>query len=84
MGRFGEKKDVVGVSYPKEETGAVKVSVDDQKEIWKEHMGKVMNVENECSNSTDTNKVVGAVRIFSKQGYVFGKYGCKTAASVDG
>ena len=63
MGRFGEKKDVVGLSYPKDETGAVKVSVDDQNKIWKEHMGKLMNVENECSDSTDASKVVGAVRI---------------------
>ena len=41
-----EKKDVVGVSCLKDESGAVKVSVDDQKEIWKEHMEKLMNVEN--------------------------------------
>ena len=35
--KVGEKKDVVGVSCLKDESGAVKVSVDDQKKIWKEH-----------------------------------------------
>ena len=29
--RVGEMKDIVGVSYLKDESGAVKVSVDDQK-----------------------------------------------------
>ena len=42
----GEKKDVSGVSCLKDESGAVKVSVDDRKKIWKEHMEKLMNVEN--------------------------------------
>ena len=32
-----EKKDVVGVSCLKDESGAMKVSVDDRKKIWKEH-----------------------------------------------
>ena len=32
---FGEKKDVVGVSCLKDESGVVKISVDDQKKIWK-------------------------------------------------
>ena len=41
--------------------GAVKVSVDDRKKIWKEHMEKLMNVENEWSDSTDARKVEGAV-----------------------
>ena len=41
--------------------GAVKVSVDDRKKIWKEHMEKLMNVENEWSDSTDASKVEGAV-----------------------
>ena len=45
--RVGEKKDVVGVSCLKDKHGAVKVSVDDQKKFWKEHMEKLMNVENE-------------------------------------
>ena len=58
----GEKKDVVGVSCLKDESGAVKVSVDDRKKIWKEHMEKLMNVENEWSDSTDASKVEGAVR----------------------
>ena len=44
--RAGEKRDVVGVSCLKDESGAVKVSVDDQKKIWKEHMEKLVNVEN--------------------------------------
>ena len=60
--RVGEKKDVVEVSYLKDESGAVKVSVDDRKKIWKEHMEKLMNVQNEWSNSIDTSKVEGAVR----------------------
>ena len=36
--------------------------MNDQKEIWKEHMEKLMNVENELSDSSDANKVGGAVR----------------------
>ena len=40
----------------------VKLSVDDQKKIWKEHMEKLMNFENEWSNSIDATKVEGAVR----------------------
>ena len=58
----GEKKDVVGVGCLKDESGAVKVSVDDHKKIWKEHMEKLMNVENEWSDSIDASKVEGAVR----------------------
>ena len=58
----GEKKDVVGISCLKDESGAVEVSVDDQKKIWKEHMEKLMNFENEWSDSIDTSKVKGAVR----------------------
>ena len=42
----GEKGDSVGVNCLKDETEAMKVSVDDQKKIWKEHMEKLMNVEN--------------------------------------
>ena len=60
--RVGEKKDVVGFSCVDDESGAVKVSVDDRKKIWKEHMEKLMNVENECSDSIDASKVEGAVR----------------------
>ena len=59
----GEKRDVVGVSCLKDESGAVKVGVDDQKKIWKEHMEKLMNGENEWSDSIDGSKVDGAVRI---------------------
>ena len=47
--RAGEKSDVVGVSCLKDKSGVVKVSVDDRKKIWKEHMEKLMNVENEWS-----------------------------------
>ena len=60
--RAGEKSDVVGVICLKDESGAVKVSVDDRKKIWKEHMEKLMNVENEWSDSIDDSKVEGAVR----------------------
>ena len=38
------KRDVVGISCLKDESGAVKVSVTDRKKIWKEHMEKLMNV----------------------------------------
>ena len=38
------------------------IIVDDQKNIWKEHMEKLMNVENEWSDSIDDSKVEGAVR----------------------
>ena len=51
--RVGEKKDVVGVSRLKDKIGVVKVSVDDQKKIWKEDMENLMNVENEWSDSID-------------------------------
>ena len=60
--RVGEKKDVVGVSCLKDENGAVKVSVDDQKKIWKEYMETLMNVENEWSDSINASIVEGAVR----------------------
>ena len=60
--RVGEKKDVVGVTCLKDESGAVKVSVVDRKKIWKEHMEKLMNFENEWSDSIDASKVEGAVR----------------------
>ena len=40
----------------------MKVSVEDQKKIWKEHMEKLMNVENEWSDIIDANEVDGAVR----------------------
>ena len=36
--------------------------MDDRKKIWKEHMEKLMNVENEWSDSIDASKVEGAVR----------------------
>ena len=34
--RTGERKDVVKISFLKDENGAVGVSVDDRKKIWKE------------------------------------------------
>ena len=49
--RVGEKKDVFRVSCLEDEIVAVKVSVDDWKKSWKEHMEKLMNVENEWSDS---------------------------------
>ena len=55
--RVGKKKDVIGVSCLKDESGAVKLSVNDRKKIW-----KLMNVENEWSDSIDASKVEGAVR----------------------
>ena len=36
--------------------------MNDQKEIWKERMEKLMNVENELSDTINANKVGGAVR----------------------
>ena len=50
-----EKKDV-GVRW------VVKVSVDDKKKIWKEHMKNLMNVENEWSDSIGASKVEGLVK----------------------
>ena len=58
----GEKRDVVGVSCLKDESGAVKISVDDQKIMWKKHMEKLKNVENELSDSINARKVEGAVK----------------------
>lgn len=40
------KKDAVGLGCLKDESGAVEVSLDDQKKLWKEHMEKLVNVEN--------------------------------------
>ena len=39
--RVGKNNDVVGVSCVKDESGAVKVKVDDRKKIWKERYGQV-------------------------------------------
>ena len=50
------KNDVVGVSCLKDESGVVKVGVDDRKKTWEEHMAKSMNVENECSGSIDARR----------------------------
>ena len=40
----------------------MKINVDDRKKTWKEHLEKLINVENEWSNSTDASKVEGAVK----------------------
>ena len=53
--RAEEKNKVVGVGCLKDNSEAVKVSVDDQKEIRKEHMKKLINVENELSDSIDAS-----------------------------
>ena len=58
--RVGEKKDVVGVSCLKDESGTVKLSVDDRKKNWKEHIEKLMNVV--WSDNIDASKVEDAVR----------------------
>ena len=60
--KVGEKKDVVGVSCLKDKRQRVKVSVDDRKKIWKEHIEKLMNFENKWSDIIDASKVEGAVR----------------------
>ena len=60
--RVGEKEYVVGVSCLKDEIGTVKVSVDDRKKIWKDHMEKLMNAENEWTDNIHVSKVEGAVR----------------------
>ena len=43
------------------------IIVDDQKNIWKEHMEKLMNVENEWSDSIDASKVEGAMKTMEVQ-----------------
>ena len=60
--RVRDKKDVVWVSCLKDESGVVKVSVDDRKKIWKKYMENFMNVENEWSDNIDPSKVEGTVR----------------------
>ena len=43
------------------QTVAVKVRVDDRKKIWKKQVKKLMNTENEWSDSIDASKVEGAM-----------------------
>ena len=43
---FGRRKMLLGLVVLKVEVGQKGGSVDDQKKIWKEHMEKLMNVEN--------------------------------------
>ena len=57
----GKKRNVVGFSCLKDESDTMKVSVDDWKRIWKENMEKLVNGENEWSNSIDTSQVQGAL-----------------------
>ena len=56
----GEKGNV-GISCLQDKSGAMKVKVDDRKKIGKEHMERLMNIENEWSDSIDASKVEGAV-----------------------
>ena len=58
--RVVEKKDVVGVSCLKDESGIVKLSVDDQREIWKKHIEKLTNAEDEFFVS---NQVKNGVKV---------------------
>ena len=58
--RAGQKKDIE-VSCLKDESMVVKVNVDYRKKIWKEHMEKLINIENELSDNIDASKVEGAV-----------------------
>ena len=60
--RVWEKKGLVEINCLEDESRAVKGSVYDQKRIWKEHMEKLINVENEWSDSIDTSKVESAVK----------------------
>ena len=47
----------------------MKVCVDDRKKIWKKHIEKLMNVENEWSESIDASK--GPVRRIEVEGKLF-------------
>ena len=58
----GEKRNVVGISCLQDKSGAIIVRVDDRKKIGKEHMERLMNIENEWSDRIDTSKVEDAVR----------------------
>ena len=60
--KVGEEKDATWVTCLKDETETMKVSVDDQKKIWKKHTEKLMDSENECSDSTDASKVDSTAR----------------------
>ena len=61
--RAREKRHV-GVSCFKDKSETVKVSVDDRNKIWKEHLEKLVILENEWSDSIDASKVEDAVRRF--------------------
>ena len=53
----------------------MKVSVDNQKKIWKDHMEKLMNFENEWSDSIGAIKVEGPVRRTEVEYWIVLKYG---------
>ena len=40
----------------------MKINVNDGKKTWKEHLGKLINVENEWSDSIDASTVEGPVK----------------------
>ena len=56
----GQKKDVVGVSCLKDEREAVKVSTDDRKKIWNEHMEKLINID------IDMIRMMREMRLFDR------------------
>ena len=53
----------------------MKVSVDNQKKIWKDHMEKLMNFEIEWSDSIGAIKVEGPVRRTEVEYWIVLKYG---------
>lgn len=57
--------NAVGKTCLKDEKGVLKVSVNDQKQIWKEHKARLMNVENCC---IDASKVIGVLQNIDVQG----------------
>ena len=62
-----------GLGRREEEIVREKVSVDDGRKIWKEHMVKMMNVENEWSDSIDPSNtsMISPVLIFQGKGNPF-------------
>ena len=59
--RTNEGWDILGVNCWKDEKGVVKVTVDEHKSIWKNHMENLMNVENILGDCVDHAKVEGLV-----------------------
>ena len=60
--KFLSEKNFTKFICLKHKSGVVKVSVDNLKKIWKDHMEKLMNFENEWSDSIGAIKVEGPVR----------------------